>query len=727
MSEAEYHSTLKRQLKRLKIDSSTPPDSGEWQKFLDRVSQTYKQADLDRYVIERSLDISSSEMLELNEQIREYSETKIAAERDKLKTIVSSLGAGLCLLNNEGLLQNINPEAERLIGYSEKELIGKNFLEVVKCPIEKTTRVKTHVSNFQNTLSSMELFRCEDIEFVCKDQSILPVSYILNPIKEDNHLSGAVMVFLDISDRKETEKAIILAKEAAIAATNEKSLFLANMSHEIRTPMNGIIGMTGILLDLDMDSKQREHVEIIRSSSDILLSLINDILDFSKIESGKIELENNAFVLRECIEDSIDLITPKIIEKKLELAFYIDHSLPQVFTGDATRIRQILVNLLANAVKFTHKGEIFISVEGSNLGNNKYNLNFSVKDTGIGIPQNRIDRLFESFTQVDASTTRKYGGTGLGLAISKKLAGVLGGDMSVESELGIGTTFTFNIIVEISKDSRVVNYEEHVKFLKDKKVLIVDDNDTNLKVLQLQTTAWGMCPTVFNLPKVALDSVKKGDKYDLAILDMMMPEMDGLMLAKELRKFKTKSELPLILLTSIGYRKHEKANIFKSHLNKPIKPISLCNVLLNVFDGPLISISGKNKQVKNDKKLAELIPLRILLAEDNLINQKVTILMLGRLGYRTDIASNGEEVIDLMELKDYDLILMDLQMPVMGGLEASQIIRNNIKCNQPKIIALTASVSVEDKERCIEAGMNDFISKPIRYNGLTEAINRCFS
>ena len=658
-------------------------------------------------------------------------EQAMRESEERLRAFYDNSPLEIYLKDTQGRFLLVNRQLEKMHGLSKEEMIGKLAHDIY--PKELADAVSAHdrsvVESGEAISQEYEVPLIDGIHVMITDK--FPVR------SADGGIAGIGAISTDITERKRAERQLAelvekleISRDEAEAANQAKSAFLATMSHEIRTPMNSVVGMTSLLLDTEQTAEQREFTEIVRNSSDALLTIINDILDFSKIEAGRLELERQTFELRDCIQGALDLLAGKAAEKGLELAYVVQPETPEAIIGDMSRLRQLLVNLLNNALKFTAKGEVVLSVSidpSSSTAPPNFTLRFSVIDLGIGIPAERMDRLFKPFSQVDASISRRHGGTGLGLAISKRLSELMGGSMWAESEEGKGSVFHFTIRAEAVADSEFDFLHEIQPQLRMKCLLVVEDNDINRSILVDQALAWGMQPRATASAQEALDWIHNGEPFDLAIVDRRMPDMDGVALSSAIREQRNAKDLPIVMLTSLGEQESGLSELdFDAFLSKPIKPSQLFDVLVNISTGKPITPRARDQATPTfDANMGRDFPLRILLAEDNANNQKLALLVLTRLGYRADLAGNGIEVLDALQRPAYDVVLMDVQMPEMDGLEATRRIRERWSDDRkPWIVAMTANAMQGDREMCLEAGMNDYVTKPIRIEQVVTSLKQ---
>jgi PAS domain S-box-containing protein len=658
--------------------------------------------------------------------VTEQQQTRI--ERDTHLTMLRSVLANsqslIYVKDLQGRYLLANEPFERAFGVTETELLGHDdtWLDPALAPVWRANDLRAQqgehrVAEWSEGPAGRQHY----------DSVKLPL------YDGAGQLYATCGISLDVTEARRVAEALTQARDVALAATAAKSSFLATMSHEIRTPMNAVIGLTGLLLDSALDAQQRDLLETVRNSGDALLNIINDILDFSKIEAGELTLEKQPFSLRQCIESAVTLVALPAHDKHLELVADVHPGCPELLVGDVTRFRQVIVNLLGNAVKFTSAGEVMVTVtatpippSGRSATGPLVRLHVAVSDTGIGIPADRISSLFQSFSQVDTSTTREYGGTGLGLAISRRLAEAMSGDLAVVSEPGVGSTFTlcaeFPLVPELRAEV------EGIDALSGRSAVVVDDNDSSRRVLQQHLQHWGMNVTGCAGPADVLALVAGGGAFDVAVLDMAMPGMDGPQLALALRGHPAGRDLPLVLLSALQARSESPdLAAFSAVVTKPVRAAALFDALAAALGSPepgLRALESAGGHRAGDGP-AVRVPavLRVLLAEDNIVNQKVAQLMIRRLGHNVDTVSNGQEALDAVHRVRYDVVLMDVQMPVLDGLAATERIRAELpRERQPYILALTANALAEDRAACMSAGIDAFLPKPVRQSELDDAL-----
>jgi PAS domain S-box-containing protein len=653
-------------------------------------------------------------------------ERRVQERTAYLNALIENSPLATMVLDSAQKVQLCNPAFEHLFQYTRQEVIGK--------PVDGL--LADGDSLLEARAISLPVDSDKPFNLVTrrrrKDRSLVDVELHTVVLVVNGEVVGSLVIYQDISARKRAEEAMQRAKEAAEAASRAKSEFLANMSHEIRTPMNGIIGMTELVLDTKLDSEQREYLNMAKLSADSLLSIINDILDYSKIEADKLEIDAIEFNLGDNLDDTLKALSLRAHQKGLELAYDLQPDVPDALVGDPGRLRQIIVNLVGNAIKFTEKGEVVVHVQADSRMNDDIELHFAIVDTGIGIPAEKQSAIFEAFTQADGSMSRTYGGTGLGLTISSRLVALMHGRIWVESELGAGSRFHFTAHFGLQKVSARTIVPRDPATLRNMRVLVVDDNATNRQILSKMLTNWHTNPTAVESGAKAITTLREalglGRVFPLILLDAHMPEMDGFALAESIKKNPDWKTATIMMLSSAGQRgdaQRCRELGVAAYLNKPVRQGELLDAILTALGTRPMKEAPPNLVTRHSLR-EKSNHLRILLVEDNAVNQVLAVRLLEKRGHTVAVAGNGKEGLAALEKQSFDLVLMDVQMPEMDGFEATTAIREKEKTsgNHLPVIAMTAHAMVGDKERCLEAGMDDYITKPIRVEELSDLLKR---
>jgi PAS domain S-box-containing protein len=666
---------------------------------------------------------------------RKRAEAELRASRELFRLLLDSIPEAVYGIDMLGMCTFCNPSCVRLLGYQEAaDLLGQNLHDLIHHTRPDGTPYPVEECHIYEAFRRGHGTHRDDEVLWCRDGTSFPAEYWSHPLQRDGNVIGTVVTFVNITERKQAEQVLQEAREAAEAANRAKSDFLANMSHEIRTPMNGVIGMTELALDTELTPEQRGYMDLVKSSAESLLTLLNDILDFSKIEAGRLDTEIIDFNLRDSLDDSMKAVSLRAHEKGLELACHILPEVPDALRGDPTRLRQIVINLIGNAIKFTSQGEVLIRVETLEETESEAMLHFSVTDTGVGIPLEKQASIFEAFTQADNSTTRKYGGTGLGLSISSRLVEMMGGRMWLESEAGRGSAFHFSAHFQLQRAPTSAPASIGLERLRDVSVLIVDDNASNRRILKEMVLVWQMRAVEADSGRSALAHLKsaaaEGRAFSLVLLDAQMPDVDGFQVAERMSQDPEMATSVLIMLTSAGLRgdgaRCRELGVM-AYLRKPVKRSDLLEAIKTVLNS-----ASRPEQVPTLVTLHSLregrAHLKILLAEDNRVNQVLAVRLLEKRGHTVVLVETGAAALEALEKQPFDLVLMDVQMPEMDGLEATASVRQHEKITGKHIpiVAMTAHAMVGDKERCLQAGMDAYISKPLSVKDLFATIENLF-
>jgi PAS domain S-box-containing protein len=688
--------------------------------------------------LERRVDERTNE-LEQEVGDRRRAQEALHESEGRIRLLLDSTAEAIYGIDRDGQCTFCNPATLRLLGHQKPEdLVGRALHRIIHHTHADGTPYAEENCTISASLRIGKGIHSDEEVFWRADGSSFHVEYWAHPIRKEGEIVGAVVTFLDITERKRAEEALRKSKDAAEAGSRAKSEFLANMSHEIRTPMNGIIGMTDLALDTDLTTEQREYLSLVKSSGESLLHLINDILDFSKIEAGKFELEETEFEIRDLFSNTLKTLAVRADKKNLELSVRVSPEVPRVVLGDSTRLRQVIVNLVGNAIKFTERGNVVVNAELESQSSDGVHLHILVSDTGIGISPEKQQLIFESFAQADGSTTRRFGGTGLGLTISRQIAEMMGGRIWVESKVGQGSVFHFTATFRHSKTPGFnAERPEHLG-LDGLSVLVVDDNDTNRNILAEMLTKWRMNPVLAGSAASALNAMeaakRAGHPFSIVLLDARMPGTDGFSLAEKMHR---KSGLagPIVLMLSADRLQADTARCLDigviAYLTKPIGQSELLDAILLALG--MRAVQDQSIQALSPiKEAPKGRSLNILLAEDNFVNQKLAIRILEKAGHKVTLAANGKEVLKALEQAHppgFDVVLMDIQMPELDGLEATAAIRDREKASRGHlpIIAMTANAMRGDRERYLDGGMDGYISKPINSLGLFAEIERCLA